>query len=153
MNMKELILFQLANSYYESGWFVCATQSLAHLTEEQTTWRSNSETNSIRGIVEHLIFYNTQYLREFLNEDPLPEPKQNSDTFNTDSSSSWNELLQQLDHTMSNWKQVLEQASDETIENWIENLSHLNMHTSYHVGQIIQIRKQQQSWDPKWGVH
>lgn len=54
---------------------------------------------------------------------------------------------------MSEWKDVVKEADTNKLSDRSSELAHLTIHTTYHTGQIIYIRKLQGIWDSKNGVN
>ncbi|WP_322906978.1 DinB family protein [Paenibacillus campi] len=152
MTVKEIFLDQFSANYDESGWFVSLKQALKGLSEDEASWKANESTNSIHGIMSHLIYYNQEYLAKFNGETPHPElnPAHNNDTFHA--LSSWEDTIKDLDAIMTRWKEDIQATSEEQLNDWAKELSNITQHMAYHIGQIVQIRKQQQSWNPEQGV-
>jgi uncharacterized damage-inducible protein DinB len=164
MAQKQLILAQLEASHIKNGWFVAATNALAGLSAEQAAARAGASDHSIWQIVNHVAFWNERYLMRF-REQPLPKEVANEATFTGEGSMGsetvWRSVLEHFDRVMNEWKKAIEPASEEKLEgplqkdsteSWYTVIAHMNIHTAYHVGQIVSLRKQQGSWDPKRGV-
>ena len=45
-----------------------------------------------------------------------------------------------------------ETADDKKLQTWASEIAHIGTHNSYHVGQMIIVRKLQGSWNPEKGV-
>jgi hypothetical protein len=54
---------------------------------------------------------------------------------------------------MSEWKDVVEEADINKLNDRSSELAHLTIHITYHTGQIIYIRKLQGIWNSKNGVN
>ncbi|MDO3412531.1 DinB family protein [Saccharibacillus sp. CPCC 101409] len=154
MTNKEILLKQLQACRNESGWFTSLAASVKGLTQKQADWKSNEEMNSVHEIVRHLNFYNERYLKQFNNEKVSSFEGSNDDTFDIGEGENaiWSAALTTYDDTMAAWIEALEQADDARLEKWTGDLTHLTIHNAYHIGQIVFIRKQQGSWDKKYGV-
>ncbi|SFL98669.1 Uncharacterized damage-inducible protein DinB (forms a four-helix bundle) [Gracilibacillus orientalis] len=149
MNVKDIFLVQL-NACHENTWFVALLNSIDGLTEEQASWKPSEMTNSIFEIVNHLIFYNQQYLNRF-KEIPNKEDVDNN-TFRNKEELNWEDTVKCINSIMSEWKNVVEEANANKIDKWAPELAHLTNHITYHTGQILYIRKLQGTWNPKHGV-
>ncbi|WP_156857384.1 hypothetical protein [Oceanobacillus sp. AG] len=53
---------------------------------------------------------------------------------------------------MSEWKKVVEGADANQLDDFSPELAHFTIHTTYHTGQILYIRKLQGTWNPNDGV-
>ncbi len=155
MNNREILIEQLQSCRSKNGWFTSMAAAVRGLTQKQADWKSNEEMNSVHEIVRHLNFYNGRYLKRFLNLEVVPaKVDSNDDTFEPQDGEegSWGEALKAYDETMERWIDEVGQAEDERLEKWTGDLTHLTIHNAYHIGQIVLIRKQQGSWDKKYGV-
>ncbi|GGO01285.1 DinB family protein [Saccharibacillus kuerlensis] len=155
MTNKEILLKQLRACRNESGWFTSMKASVKGLTQKQADWKSNEEMNSVHEIVRHLNFYNDRYLKRFQDTKvSIPEVSSNDDTFEPQDGEdrAWGAALKVYDNTMAAWINAVEQAEDEQLDKWMDDLTHLTIHNAYHIGQIVLIRKQQGSWEKKYGV-
>ncbi|WP_010099255.1 DinB family protein [Ornithinibacillus scapharcae] len=149
MNVKELLLAQL-DACLENTWFVSLINSIDGLTEEQANWKPNETTNSIFEIVNHLIFYNHRSLNRF--KDIPNDKKVDDNTFKNREELNWNATVKWINEIMSEWKDVVKKADTDKLDDMANELAHLTIHTTYHTGQIIYIRKLQGIWNPKNGV-
>ena len=150
MNVKELLLAQL-NACHENTWFVSLLNSIDGLTEEQANWKPNETTNSIFEIVNHLLFYNQRFLNRFKD---IPNDKNvDNNTFKNKEELNWNDTVKWINEIMSEWKDAVKEADTNKLDDRASELAHLTIHTTYHTGQIIYIRKLQGIWNPKNGVN
>ncbi|GEL78357.1 DinB family protein [Tenuibacillus multivorans] len=149
MNVKDVLVAQL-NANLENTWFVALLNSIEGLTEEQAQWKPDDTAHSISEIVNHLIFYNQRYLNRFNN---VPNPKnEDSNTFKNRDGMNWNDKVKRIYDIMAEWKNTVEEAEPINLEKMVAEIAHLTLHTTYHTGQIIYIRKLQDNWDSKDGV-
>ncbi|MBM7839833.1 putative damage-inducible protein DinB [Alkalihalobacillus xiaoxiensis] len=153
MNAKDVILTQLGAVHDQSGWFVSLKAALSDISEEEATRQTKDDSNSIEGIVHHLIYYNERYLHRVTgvsnkdyNIDSIAE------TFANLENRSWSEAVQKLDQLMNKWKQIVAEFDSDTFEKYVPDLTHLTIHNAYHIGQMVEIRKQQGSWDARFGI-
>lgn len=154
MTNRDTIGIQLRACRNENGWFTSMAAAVKGLTQKQADWKSNEEMNSVHEIVRHLDFYNHRYLKRFRGEEVPEFAGDNDDTFDPEPNmeDTWQEALAAYDATLNNWIELVEQADDDKFGKWANDLSHLTIHNAYHIGQIVFIRKQQGSWDKKYGV-
>ena len=149
MNVKDVLLAQL-NACHENTWFVSLLNSVEGLTEEQANWKPSESTNSIFEIVNHLIFYNERYLNRFID---IPNEKNDyNNTFRNRKELNWNDAVKKITEIMSEWKNVVMEVDNKKLDEKAPDLAHLTIHTTYHTGQIIYIRKLQGVWNSKEGV-
>ncbi|MFB5664079.1 DinB family protein [Alteribacillus sp. HJP-4] len=149
MNNKEVILEQL-QACQENTWFVSLLHSVDGLTEEQANWTPTDTSNSIFEIVNHLIFYNERYLNRF--KDIPNEKNDDNNTFKNRKDLKWNEAVMKITEIMSEWTDAVKEADNNKFDERVSELAHLTIHTTYHTGQIIFIRKLQGIWKPDEGV-
>ncbi|WP_130860756.1 DinB family protein [Gracilibacillus phocaeensis] len=153
MHTKEVILAQLAAVHDQNGWFVSMTSALQGVSEAEATWRNHPDANTIWGIVHHLLYYNQGYLNRFKGTGGTRFTiATNDQTFDNLEGYTWEEALRSIDQVMQEWRQVIKEASYEHFNEKVEDLTHLMIHNAYHIGQIVDIRKQQGTWNAEFGV-
>lgn len=155
MTTKELITDQFDACCKEENWFIPLMQSLEGLTSGQAHWKDGSSNHSIIQLVQHLIFWNERYLK--LLEGTILKPLnfgEEDPTFDVDPA-DWDSAVKKLNEVHSKIRSAIEDASEEKLlskpirdldDDWYKIISNLNIHTAYHTGQIIFIRKLQGSW-------
>jgi hypothetical protein len=161
MDQKTVLLRQMEANHNEPNWFVPIDRALAGLTEEQALTKAGNS-NSIREIVNHLIFWNERYLSKFKEITPAKSIESNDESFDDLDNEDWETTKQRLHNVLSDWKSLLKEADDEFLQRsahedrfdpWYSAIANINIHNAYHIGQIIEIRKTAGNWDPKNGVH
>ena len=164
MTTKELLLEQFTACYDENGWFVALKNALLNLTAEQAAWKPENADNSIWETLSHLTFYNEAYLKRFKGIDYEYPVSSNDETFSRAENAAdeaWGAEVERFVSVMSEWRKLLEAADeakfDEAVPNkktsWSLLISHVNIHNAYHGGQIVLLRKLQDSWDAAEGVN
>lgn len=159
MDRKNILLEQLSASHNSNGWFVSLQSAIEGLSEDHANWKECDGTNSILEIVNHLNFWNARYLNRFLGIENKEMTVENSDTFFGEL--GWKDVVEEFNTLMCKWKKVIAECEDNKLDSivpeqsgtWVSTLTHLCIHNAYHIGQIVSIRKQQKSWDAKFGVH
>lgn len=166
MNTKDILTEQMHACHDQTNWFVTINTALTGLTAKQAAWKDGGTNNSIWQITNHLIFWNMLYLNRF-NGIADPEFKGDNDsTFEGERTSGtdaeWQKTIGEMNDVMKKWEEALNQADEAKLESPMRKgsegsrasyIAHINIHTSYHVGQIVTLRKQQGSWNPKQGVN
>ncbi|MCK6255406.1 DinB family protein [Fictibacillus sp. WQ 8-8] len=162
MNAKELLLNQL-DAFQNNHWFVSLENSLVGLTDEQAAWKETQESNSIREIVNHLIYWNQRYLDRFTGASPSTAKAENDQTFeDMNGEWDWKKTVDRLKEVMAQWRNAIEESEEERFdegayedrhEEWGSVIANLTIHTAYHTGQILYARKKQGSWNVENGVH
>ena len=162
MSKKELILDQLELSRNSESWIKPLSMALEDLSIEEIVWKQNEATHSILEIVNHLYFYNERWLKRFKGELPTEMIESNASTFfefDNVSKDDWQNLVKRLDENLANWQEVIKKSEESKLHEqipafpvdavWWGALSNLCTHNTYHIGQIIHIRKAQGSWKVK----
>jgi hypothetical protein len=150
--LKGILLEQLRTTHNQKDWFVPANTAVEGLTAEQAKWTDGKGNHSIGQLAHHLIFWNSQELAKFRGEQPPKFSGNNDETFNSFDSKEWDSTVKQLDQVLTEWEHAVEAADDKKIEAWASTIAHISTHNAYHIGQIIYVRKEQGSWDPRMGV-
>jgi uncharacterized damage-inducible protein DinB len=161
MDQRTILLRQMAANHNEPNWFVPVERALDGLTAEQSN-EKNGSSNSIKEIVNHLIFWNERYLARFKGKSPSRNIESNDETFHSENNQDWEEAKNQLYQVLTDWVDAVKVAEEDTFEKsahedrhdpWYSVLANINIHNAYHIGQIVEIRKTNGNWDPKKGVH
>ncbi|SDJ65697.1 DinB family protein [Sediminibacillus albus] len=152
METKKILLQQFNACHQENTWFVSLQSAVKGISAEQASWKNNESANSIWEIVNHLAYYNQRGLNQFKgNPDEMPAAD-NNHTFNNKVALNWPDTVHSIDKLMSEWITRIEESNEEYLEKWVSELTHLALHHTYHVGQIVQIRKSMGIWDSAQGV-
>lgn len=162
MNAKEVLLEQL-DALENNHWFVSLKNSLVGLTDEQAAWKETAESNSIREIANHLIYWNELYLNRFHSPEPATGVSlENDDTFQDQEELDWKQTMDKLNNLTAQWREAVEAADEARFDEnaysnreaaWGSVIANLTIHVAYHTGQILFARKKQGSWNPENGVH
>ncbi|QQK77559.1 DinB family protein [Salicibibacter cibarius] len=156
MGVKQVFYRQLSACHDENHWFACLQQALAGVTDEQANWKREETDHSIHEIVNHLIVYNNRCLERFKGEPVPPIEEGNETTFRSGENRDWSVTVAQLTTMMDEWLHTIDGTTEsdwrapvhgESGETWGTELANMMIHTSYHIGQIVFIRKQQGAWD------
>jgi uncharacterized damage-inducible protein DinB len=150
--LREVLLAELKSTHSVEDWFVPANIAIKGLTAEQASWTDGKGNHSVGQLAYHLVFWNRRNLARLKGE-PLEKFSGNNDeTFDKFDSKSWNETVQQLDNVMNELEKWVESADEAKLKESASVFTHISTHNAYHIGQIIYVRKEQGSWDPKNGV-
>jgi len=57
-----------------------------------------------------------------------------------------------LDQVMTDWENAVEKANDAKLKDSSSTIAKIATHNSYHIGEIVMVRKEQGSWNPEKGV-
>jgi uncharacterized damage-inducible protein DinB len=165
MNIKEILIEQMHSCHDQTGWFVAVNKALLGLTAEQAAWKDGSSNNSIWQLVNHLIFWNENYLNRFKGIPDSEYSGDNDSTFEGEKTSGtqdqWRETVEKLNSVLTRWENEMENADEEKFDqpakknedySWASYIATINAHIAYHIGQIVTLRKLQGSWDKKQGV-
>lgn len=160
---RTILLDQLGACQDDESWFVPLSIALDGLTPEQAAWQEPTTINSIWQIVNHLSFWNERWLKRFQGIMIPLEPVDNNSTFDllkhNCTLTEWQEAIDKLNSVLSEWRRAISECSEskfltpipnyELDAPWWAAISNLVTHNAYHIGQIVQIRKIQGSWNLK----
>ncbi|MBB6450277.1 putative damage-inducible protein DinB [Geomicrobium halophilum] len=156
MGSKQIFLRQLSACHDENHWFACLQQALSGVTDDQANWKREDSDHCIHEIVNHLIVYNSRCLDRFKGEPVPPIEEGNESTFHSVENRDWSVTMAQVTTMMDEWVYAIQETKDstwlvpiheESDETWGTMIANMMVHTSYHIGQIVYIRKQQGAWD------
>jgi len=150
--LRELLLAELRSTHTNAEWFVPANTAVKGLTAEQANWTDGKGNHSVGQLAYHLLFWNRQNLARLKGEKGEAFSGNNDETFTKFDSKSWNDTVQQLDQVMTELEKWVETADEAKLKEVAPVFTHISTHNAYHIGQIILVRKEQGSWDPKNGV-
>ena len=151
--LREVLLAELRSTHTKAEWFVPANVAVKGLTAEQASWTDDKGNHSVGQLAYHLVFWNRQNLARLKDEKPAAFSGNNDETFNKFDSKTWNETVKQLDEVMNELEKWVETADEGKLKDSAQVFTHISTHNAYHIGQIIYVRKEQGSWDPKNGVN
>jgi hypothetical protein len=159
--LRSVLLAQLRATHTNEEWFVPVNIAVANLTPEQARWIPKSELgaknpapadHSVGMLANHLLYWNSRSLAVMQGRDPGALPGDNTETFNKFDSTNWPATVEKLDQVLSQLENLVANASDEQLAKWADGIQHISVHNAYHVGQMIEIRKLQGTWNPAKGV-
>jgi uncharacterized damage-inducible protein DinB len=150
--LREVLLAELKSTHGAEEWFVPANIAVKGLTAEQASWTDGKGNHSVGQLAYHLVFWNRRNLQALKGEKPEKFSGNNDETFDQFDTKKWNETVQQLDDVMNELEKWVETADEAKLRESAQMLTHISTHNAYHIGQIIYVRKEQGSWDPKNGV-
>jgi uncharacterized damage-inducible protein DinB len=100
----------------------------------------------------HIVYWNRRNLEKLKGE---PSPKfsgNNDETFDKFDAKTWDATVKDLDDVMNELEKWVQTADDAKLAQNAQVFTHISTHNAYHIGQIIYVRKEQGTWDPKNGV-
>ena len=150
--LREVLLAELRSTHDNEDWFVPANIAVKGLTAEQANWKDDKGNHSAGQLAYHLVYSNRRNLQKLKGEQLEKFSGNNDETFDKFDSKSWNETVQQLDNVMRELEKWVETADEAKLKESASVFTHISTHNAYHIGQIIYVRKEQGSWDPKNGV-
>jgi uncharacterized damage-inducible protein DinB len=151
--LREVLLAELRSTQANAEWFVPANTAVKGLTADQANWTDGKGNHSVGQLAYHLVFWNRQNLAKLKGEQGEKFSGNNDETFTKFDSKSWNETVKQLDDVMNELEKWVETADEAKLKENAQTFTHISTHNAYHIGQIIFVRKEQGSWDPKNGVN
>ncbi|MFC4619550.1 DinB family protein [Camelliibacillus cellulosilyticus] len=158
---KDVLLDMMAACHDDPSWYPTFRQSIDGLSAEEATWKANDSSHSIWQLVNHLTYWNERWMRRFTGEEIFKSIGKNNDmtfeiTIDT-SEENWQSAVKRLDATYTQWRSAIVECPESKLDAnipdypegcpWWAGLSNLCTHNTYHIGQIIFIRKQQGSWE------
>ena len=150
--LREVLLAELKTTHDNEDWFVPANVAVKGLTAEQASWTDGKGNHSVGQLAYHIAYWNQRNLARLKGE-PLEKFSGNNDeTFDKFDSKKWEETVQKLDEVMKELEKWVETADEAKLKESATVFTHISTHNAYHIGQIIYVRKEQGSWDPKNGV-
>lgn len=156
--LVELFLEQLDIHTQQNEWFVSMEVALEGITSVEAAWSYN-QSNTIWQIVNHLIFWNNDVIHRLKGTVNPKQANNNEDTFGEPGSPEdeigWEQTLSELHGVMQGLRDVIASLDDGTLDlPYRENsastrrlLSNIMMHDTYHIGQVVLMRKLQSSWN------
>jgi hypothetical protein len=159
-SLRDVLLAQLRSTHNNEDWFVPVNVAVAGLTPEQARWIPKSDgphnpapaDHSVGMLTYHLLYWNARSLAAMSHKDPGALPGDNTETFNKFDATNWPATAQKLDQVLTELEDLVAHASDAQLAQMADGIAHISAHNAYHVGQIIEIRKLQGTWDPAKGV-
>jgi uncharacterized damage-inducible protein DinB len=151
-NLRDVLLAELRSTHNSEEWFVPANIAVKGLTADQAKWTDGKGNHSVGQLAYHLVFWNRRSLASLKGESPEKFSGNNDETFNNFDSKTWNDTVQQLDQVLTDLEKWIETADEAKLKSSAQMLTRISTHNAYHIGQMIYVRKEQGSWDPKNGV-
>lgn len=153
----ELFIEQLDVHRHRNEWFVSIDAALDGMTSKEAAWRWQGS-NTIWQIVNHLIFWNDDVIHR-LNGTVNPRTIQNNDASfgepgNAQDETGWAQTVSEFHDVMQRLDDVITRMDDSELDlpyaaqsdTKRRLLSNIMMHDTYHIGQIVLMRKLQSSW-------
>jgi len=150
--LRQVLLAELRSTHTSEEWFVPGNIAVKGLTAEQASWTDGKGNHSVGQLAYHMVFWNRQNLARLKGENPEKFSGNNDETFDKFDSKTWDETVQALDQVMNELEKWVETADEAKLKESAQVFTHISTHNAYHIGQIIYVRKEQGSWDPKNGV-
>ncbi|MED3554313.1 DinB family protein [Cytobacillus praedii] len=157
-HVKDVLADQLLANANDPSWYLPFTDSVENLSEKEAFWRPNKDCHSIAEIVQHLLYWNETWQTRYKesNVKAVPPLNNNNESFIIPDNQSFQNLKERLLSALLQWQDLLTtERIERNVEGfpekvqWWEVLGNVTTHNAYHIGQIIYIRKLQQSWDAK----
>jgi uncharacterized damage-inducible protein DinB len=150
--LREVLLAELKTTHDNEDWFVPANIAVKGLTAEQASWKDGKGNHSVGQLAYHIVYWNRRNLETLKGEKPEKFSGNNEETFDKFDAKTWSDTVQQLDDVMKDLEKWVETADEAKLKESAQMFTHISTHNAYHVGQIIYVRREQGSWDPKNGV-
>jgi uncharacterized damage-inducible protein DinB len=152
VTLRSTLLEQLRSTHNNKEWFVDGDTAVAGLTPEQASWRDGKGNHSVGQLLYHLVFWNHRTLARLKGEPESKFSGNNEETFDSFDAKRWSDTVRQYDEVMTELEKLVENANETQLKSWATDLEHIGAHNAYHIGEIVYVRREQGSWDPKKGV-
>jgi hypothetical protein len=152
VTLRDVLLSELKSTHTNEEWFVPANVAVQGLTAEQASWTDGKGNHSVGQLAHHLVFWNQRNLAKLKGEKLETFSGNNDETFDKFDTKQWAETVKQLDEVMNELEKWVQTADEAKLKESAQVFTHISTHNAYHIGQIIFVRKEQRSWDPKNGV-
>ena len=149
---KNVLLHQLKTTHNVKEWFVPVNTALEGMTAEQEMWNDSSGNHSGGQLALHLLFWNKRQLEKINGQPEGAFSGDNNETFNKFNQAEWTKVVNELDSVLTAFEKAVEEADEAKLKEWYPTIANISAHNAYHTGQIIFVRKLQNSWDPEQGV-
>ncbi|WP_099157088.1 DinB family protein [Virgibacillus ndiopensis] len=173
MNLGLMDIFRMEYDFCwdTETWFLSLEPALQGLNSADASWHPPGGGNTIWQTVNHLNYYNALLVRQINDTTPRKKGSTNKvafgdigepdsekwkailaeDTFgdigDPADSEKWEEVLADAHLICEDLRKSLAQVNDSQLEEeLVGGLARQILHTVYHIGQIVLIRKQQGSW-------
>ncbi len=151
--MKEVLLHLFQTGTDKASWYAPLKPALDGLTESQARWKPAGAQHSIAALTAHLQFYHSRELEKFRGRVTDSYTGDNDRTFTEPPPGDWERLVGSTFDTLSAWQKEIAAADSAKLAGSGKLIGEIAAHLAYHTGQIVLMRKWQQSWDPDKGVH
>lgn len=153
----ELLLAQMDYTHENGGWFTSVGRALEGLSAAEAAWSPDEGVNSIWQIVAHLTFWK-QIVAGRLEGAPLTgTPIANDATFRLPArrtDDDWQAAVEQLRLAQTRFREQVAGRADADLDRPLSGettplrklIAGMVLHDTYHLGQIILLRKQQGAW-------
>lgn len=150
--LRGVLLEQLHTTHDQEDWFVPANLAVEGLSAEQAKWSPGKGNHSVGQLAYHLWFWDTRALAQFKGEKSANFDGNNNETFDSFTAAQWADLVKKLNQVLADWEKSVETADDQKLAENASLIAHVGAHNSYHIGQILYVRKLQGVWNPDKGV-
>ncbi|WP_179194873.1 DinB family protein [Bacillus sp. EAC] len=154
MNIIDLLLYELENTYSKDDWYSPLKLVISDLTYEQALWKPEiGSINSIWEITAHLLYYKERLLLRLRREN-AEYTSNNQETFDIlgNTQQDWDFLVKRMEEVNQYIYDHIQKMSIIDLENdtskhplW-KHINGVIRHDAHHIGQIIMNRKLQGIW-------
>jgi len=153
MTLKEAFIEQFKATYNEENWFIPLKIAVSDVNEKEFNSKPDECTHSIRQQVNHLIFWDDRWLARIKKQPKVPFEGDGALTFDDESTGdSLENILKRMYEVMDELLVELEKFEEGNLmkrvfpdteydDLWWQSISNIILHNSYHVGQIMSVKK------------
>lgn len=166
MNLSQLLSEQFKATYNEKNWLAPLQAVIQGMSAKEAAWKPDEESHSVWQIIVHIAYWNKRSLHRFKGLQLEKIQEDNNETFRYDETNvtdaAWQKTIDDFNSLMTDMAGTIAGASEEKLLSlvskkypspWYSLFLNTNIHNAYHAGQIVTLRKIQQSWSTeKYGV-
>ena len=145
-DLRSLLISQIQNAFSHQEWFIPLQKSVANLDYLKASTATSEEDHSIAQLLAHISYWNKMNADAFINKKTDIATLENNITFKVLSEEEWLAVVTSLPLAEQQWINGINNASEEELQQWSEEIANMCAHMAYHTGQIIHIRKSHGWW-------
>lgn len=148
MDAQAVLADMLRANADDPSWYPPFKEAVQDLSEAEALWKPGEQTHSIAELMRHLLYWNETWQIRYLEQNigAVPPVANNASTFVMYGDIPLPELKQRLLDTLLKWQDLLPvhplEAEAEGLGGaWWQVAGNVASHNTYHIGQIVLLRK------------